>query len=371
MRIGFDIGPIRAGRTGVGTYSYHLLKYLLKISPDDSFLGFSTGMSRPDLGDMEDSLQSLHISLPTRLMYKIWEFTGIPKVDSLLKDLDLYHATNFFLPPTRKAKRVVTIHDLAFISMPELCSPKIVAPFRKCVQRVATDADAVIACSESTKDDIINLLHIDPSRITVALEAVDENFKAIEPYNADKIIAGYGIKTPFILFVGTLEPRKNIPTLLRAFAKVMSDIPHNLVLIGSVGWMPGEIFETIDELGISDRVVRPGYVKYCDLPAFYTAADVFVFPSLCEGFGLPVLEAMTCGCPVITSNNSSLPEVAGDAGICLDAKDVDAFAQAIRSIVDDKSLHASMIAHGRDHAKKFSWETCAHTTLDVYRRLIQ
>jgi glycosyltransferase involved in cell wall biosynthesis len=371
MRVGFDIGPITATRTGVGNYCYYLLKHLLESAKgDEQMVGFATGRERPVLQELEGQLKYRYMPLPTRVMYRSWTWFNRPRVDRALGGVDVYHATNYFLPPTQRARRVVTIHDLAFMVAPELASPKIVGPYSGLMRKFANEADAIMAYSESTKADIVHYLGAPPEKIAVAPMAVDEDFVAMPRDEAERWLREkYRVETPFLLFVSTLEPRKNVPTLLRAFARVAREIPHKLVLVGSVGWNSEDIFHTMRKLKITERVVRPGFVPHHELPAFYCAADAFLFPTLYEGFGLPLLEALTCGCPVITSNNSSVPEVTGDAALCSDANDDENIAADIRRVLGNPQLRAEMARRGHEHAKKFSWEACAKGTLDVYRKL--
>ena len=371
MRVGFDISPITPTRTGVGTFCYYLLKHLVEQAPDCTFAGFSSGRSRVALGPMADAVSQRRLPVPTRVLYRIWTMFGAPKVDSFLGGVDVYHATNFFLPPTRTARRVLSIYDLSFLAVPELCSPKIVGPFSKGVRRFAAEADAILACSEATKSDIVTRLEVPPDKVAVTPGAVDEGFGPMDRDAARAYVAErYGLDTPFILFVGTLEPRKNVPGLLRAFGRLAGDLPHKLVLVGPVGWNTGAIFETLESLDLGDRIVRIGYVaSHGELPAFYSAADVFVFPTFYEGFGLPVLEALTCGCPVVTSENSSVPEATGGAAVYADPNESESIAAGIRQVLEDRALRESLVVRGLEHARRFSWDTCADLTLAVYRRV--
>lgn len=371
MRVGIDISPITATRTGVGNYCYYLLKSMAALAPEIQFAGFSSGSARVQLGPLKDRVTHRHIPLPTRALYALWAALGSPKVDTFLGGVDVYHATNYVLAPTKRARRVVTIHDLSFLIVPELCSPKIRRIFARGIRGFAHEADAILVYSQSTKNDLVRLLDADPATITVAPIAVDEQFGPIPREQAVAQLAQlYDLRPPFILFVGTLEPRKNVPTVLRAFARLAKEIPHQLVLVGGVGWNAEPIFKTIEELNLNSRVTHVGFVPtYEHLPLFYSAADAFVFPSHYEGFGLPVLEAMACGCPVVTANNSSLPEVAGDAALYAAADDVDGLAQAIRKVLTDLSLSQRLRTRGIDRARTFSWRRCAETTLALYRSL--
>ena len=368
MRVGYDIGPITEAPTGVGRYAYQLLRRLVALDSGVEYRGFSVGTKAPALGELGSVVSCRHVRVPARAMYRVWNVLGVPKVDRLLGGVDVYHATNYYLPPTASAKTVLTVYDLAFLAHPEWCSPKIVRVFSTTIRRAARRADAILACSESGKQDIVRLLEVPPEKVTVALGAVDEGLAPVERGRAAaELERRYGIATPFLLFVGTLEPRKNIAALVRAFAQVGAEIPHSLVLAGSIGWNAEPIFEAIESAGLGPRIVRPGYVPDSDLPLFYSAADAFVFPSRYEGFGLPVLEAMTCGCPVIASNNSSLPEVAGDAAVWVDPDDETGIATAIRDLMSDDVLRRRLAEQGRERAKRFSWKTCAETVLGVYR----
>lgn len=369
--VGFDVSPIVRGRTGVGNYCYYLLKHLLRQGGGLTYRGFSSGRQRPDLNSLDNGLVHRHVPVPTRVLYAAWERLGWPRVDGLLGGVDVYHATNFFLPPTRRARRVVTIHDLAFLAMPETGSPRIVGPFSRGIRRFAQEADAILAYSESTKRDIMHFLEVEPEKITVAPMAVDDGFTAMARDEATAVVRrDFGVEPPFLLFVSTLEPRKNVVGLIRALASIKTEIPHKMVLIGGVGWNAEPIFEAIRTHGLEERVVRPGFVPHEELPAFYCAADAFVFPTFYEGFGLPLLEALTCGCPVVTSANSSVPEVVGDAAVFADPRDPAAIGAAVLQVLGEAALRARLIEEGHAHAQRFSWAACAAATAGVYRSLI-
>ena len=372
MRIGFDVGPITATRTGVGNYCYFLLKHLLAIGGNHEFLGFSSGRGETALGDFPELTSHRHLPVPTRALYALWEWTGRPRVDRLLGGVDVYHGTNYVPGPTATARRVVTVHDLAFLVKPEYCSPKIVGPFARQIRRFCGEADAILCYSESTKRDVVEQLGVLPEKIAVAPMAVDDAFEVIETGEAKGIVSKrYEIEGPFFLFVSTLEPRKNVIGLLRAFASLAKDFPHRLVLIGAMGWNMEEVFwKTLRELGLEDRVVMPGFVPHVELPAFYGAADAFLFPTHYEGFGLPLLEALHCGCPVVTSNNSSVPEVTGDGALRVDSEDIDGFADAVRALMNDSDRRDALVRRGREHAAKFSWTSCAEATMAVYESVL-
>ncbi len=370
MRVGIDVGPLTPQRTGVGNYCFYLLKHLLQARPQPHLLGYAACRHHPDLGELAGKLAVKHRRIPTRAMYKIWDTIGRPRVDRSLGGVDVFHATNYFLPPTQNAMRVLTIHDLAFLIEPAWCSPRIVGPFSRAIKRHAPQADAIMVYSESTKSDIVRLLDVAPERIHVAPMAVDEQFQPMPRDEAEAYLTStYGISPPFLLFVSTLEPRKNVSTLLRAFKRLAKKIPHTLVMIGSIGWNARETQKVLAEVDLGERLIRPGFVPHMKLPAFYCAADAFVFPTHYEGFGLPLLEALVCGCPVVTADNSSIPEVTGGAALMSHALDMDAFCQNVLRIVEDAELRESLRSRGLEHAKRFSWRACADKTLDVYEAL--
>jgi glycosyltransferase involved in cell wall biosynthesis len=369
VRFGIDISPLTPGRTGVGNYVFYLLKNMLSLRTDDEFVGFAATLSHLELDGLGTRLLVRHLHVPTRVLYAMWRTGRFLPVERFTGKIDLFHATNYFLPPTREAKRVVTIHDLSFLVVPQYCSPKIVGPFSAGIGRFARDADAIIAYSDSTRTDIVSILSVSESKISVIHMAVDEEFgRSAE--DADWLKRTYQVTPPYILYVGTLEPRKNVPAILKAFSAISGDFPHQLVLVGARGWMYGEVFQLCDELDLGDRVRFIGFVGHGNLAAFYRHADVFLFPSFYEGFGLPVLEAMQCGCPVITARNSSLPEVGGDAALYIDAGDWKALAEQISTVLKDGSLRDKLAHDGRKQAARFSWRRSAVQTLDLYREVV-
>lgn len=380
MRIGIDISPLTRARTGVGNYVFYLLKHLLLEEKEHVYCPFSAGQSKIVIDNGWHAFlrngtlrEPKHIRLPARALYRIWETFGRPRADALVGGAEVFHATNYFLPPVKRARRVLTIYDMAFLRAPELCSPKIVGPFARNVPRFARAADAIITCSEAAKRDIVELAAVPPEKVSVAYGAVDDGFEPVPRGEAAAALRSqYGIQPPFLLFAGTLEPRKNIDGLLQAFALVHRAIPHQLVLAGGLGWRMDHLEAKIESLGLTPRVTRVGYLPdHNDLAAFYSAADALVFPSLYEGFGLPVVEAMTCGCPVIVSEGTSLPEVAGPAGEYVRPEDPESIAHAIRRVVEDPARNAGMRQEGLIQARRFSWADCARITRGVYGSLMK
>jgi glycosyltransferase involved in cell wall biosynthesis len=213
---------------------------------------------------------------------------------------------------------------------------------------------------------------VSPAKVTLVYPGVDKQFKPIDREAARQLIAEqYGIRAPFVLTVGVIQPRKNLPRLMEAFAKLKGNwqSEHELVIVGKRGWMESGLERRIQRLGLTGHVILTGYVPYERLPAFYSAAEAFVYPSVYEGFGLPPLEAMACGTPVITGDRSSLPEVVGEAGIMVDPYDVDAFIEAMSNVLSSESLKAEMTAQGLKQAGKFSWDEMARQVSVIYREV--
>jgi glycosyltransferase involved in cell wall biosynthesis len=244
------------------------------------------------------------------------------------------------------------------------------AHLNKWVPNSVRRADHVIAVSEATRQDLIELYQTPPEKITTLHHGVTAQFKPVEESNYLSTVRDkYGLdERPFILSVGTIQPRKNYKRLVQAFAQI--DKSFSLVIIGSKGWYYDEIFAEVAKHGLEKRVCFPGFVADADLPALYSAASLFVYPSLYEGFGLPVLEAMACGTPVIASNQSSLPEVVGEAGLLVDPYDVAALATAMSQVLSDTNLQKQLAKAGQEQAKKFTWEGMATKLLELYQQIL-
>jgi glycosyltransferase involved in cell wall biosynthesis len=229
-------------------------------------------------------------------------------------------------------------------------------------------ADGVFAVSENTRRDIVRHTGCDPAKVTVTYEAADPSYHPIDDPGCLKAVREkYHLPAHFALYTGSLSPRKNIVGLLEAFARIRDALPHKLVLTGSKSWKDRSVYERMDKLNLRERIEQLGYVEEKDMPALYSMAGVYVYPSLYEGFGLPVLEAMQCGCPVVASNATSIPEVAGDAALLFDPRDVDAMAGAIRKVLTDARTREELVASGLRRAAMFSWCRCARTMLNVIR----
>ncbi len=287
--------------------------------------------------------------------------------------MDLFHATEHLLPRLSSVRTVFTLHDLIFLFHPETHKPLNRWFLTLMMPRFLRAADAVIAVSECTRRDAVRAYGIPEEKITVIYEGVSPRFRPASPEAIQAVRAKYRLPERFILYVGTIEPRKNLTALLEAYAALQSrNTQHaaRLVIVGKKGWLYEGFFRRLRELGLEERVYFTGYVPDEDLPALYSAADLFVFPSLYEGFGLPVLEAMACGVPVVCSNTSSLPEVAGDAALLADPTDIRALAAAMERALTDEALRASLRARGLERARQFTWEEAAKRTVEVYHQVL-
>jgi len=300
----------------------------------------------------------------------VWEQCVLPQLIVRLR-FDVFHSPAYVLPVVCPCRSVVTVLDAAFIRHPETF-PRLHRKYLTYFTgKAVRKADAVIVISESTRRDVVEIFGALPEKVVTIFPGVSEIFKPASDTETHKVRRRYGLRDSTVLYLGTIEPRKNVTTLVAAFAEVRRALGGNceLVIAGAKGWGCEGMGRLVDDLGIADAVRFIGYVPGDLLPALYSAASVFVYPSLYEGFGLPPLEAMACGTPVITSNTSSLPEVVGDAGIMVDPRDTDALAEAIVNVLRNKELCEEMRFKGLARAKKFSWEETARRTLKVYENV--
>jgi glycosyltransferase involved in cell wall biosynthesis len=296
-----------------------------------------------------------------------WE-QGILPALAVRRRLDLLHGPVNVVPLAAPCPLIVTVHDLAYLRLPEVVPERRRRYFTALTRLSVRRARRVLAVSESTKRDLVELLGVDERRVAVTPLAADERFRLLSPEALARFRGAAALDRPYVLYLGTIEPRKNLPALLRAFEAIAADLPHLLVIVGPDGWMTESFYETLRRMRHRERVRRVGFAPAGDLAAWYGAADLFVFPSRYEGFGLPVLEAMACGTPVVTTNVSSLPEVADEAALCVDPADDAALAGAMRRVLADPALAADLRTRGLARAGEFSWSRTAALTVDAYHR---
>ncbi len=291
---------------------------------------------------------------------------------SLLPEGDLVHATNSILPHVGRSPTVVTVQDVTFVSHPEVHSALSRFHLQQMVPRACMRARLIIVPSRATAEELGRRCGVDASRMRIVPDGYDDARFTPAPGPGDRAaLERYGLRPPFALFLGTLEPRKNLLRLLDAFALLRGQgLPHGLVLAGGLGWGYQPVLDRLASPDLDGAVVRIGRVADRDLPALYRSAAAFVYPSIFEGFGLPVLEAMACGTPVVTSNASSLPEVAGDAALTVSPDDVPALAAALRAALTDETVARRLRAEGPIRAARFTWRETARGTVQVYREAL-
>lgn len=372
MRIALYANPILDRGVGVSTYCTELARHLPQVAPNDDFVLFYNSFKRAnEAGPALHALAkapNLHVQLNLglkRAIAKAWRW-GFPPVESFTGPLDVYHGTNCFSAPTRHARRVVTIHDLTPLLFPQWHTREV-RGYANELRRTIHQQDLILTISDATKQDLERCLEVPASRIRVIPLAAAEMFRPPTPEEIRGVRTRLGLQRPYVLHTGTLEPRKNLVRLLEAFSRTTDD--HDLVLVGTKGWLSEDIHASIERLKLSERVRITGYVDSADLPAVYAGADVFCYPSMYEGFGLPPLEAMACGTPVITSQVSSLPEVVGDAALLIDPHDVESLSESLNRLLSDQALQKELRQRGLARAKRFSWERTARETASAYREV--
>ena len=354
---------------GSGAYVRHLVPALATADPAMDVALFHTRFpeAQPQSWMRRHWVEELPSGM--RSLYPQWALRRGPALPLGLSQRDLLHApTALAVPPAGDGQRlVVTVHDLAFLVHPEAFPRRWALVYRAGLARAVRSADALIAVSRHTAEDLMRRTRVRPARVYVTPLA------PILPHgDADvgKVLARHRVHAPYILSVGTLEPRKNLARLVRAYRRLAArGFPHTLVLAGPAGWRPGELLAETTKEG-PGSVVLTGYVPEDDLDALYRGADVFVYPSLYEGFGLPVLDAMARGVPTIVSTSSSLPEVAGEAAVPVDPRSIAGMVEALERVITDVALAARLRDTGQARAARFSWEDTARRTLDIYKTIL-
>jgi glycosyltransferase involved in cell wall biosynthesis len=355
---------------GINWYIVNLLKNLAPVSPDFCYSAFLSNRAF-----QEPSLTLYRSRLPThRPLVRIFWEQLIQPIALRRAGVELLHALAFVAPLAAPCPFVVTVYDLSFLRYPAAFRPFNRWYLSRFTAHSVKRARAVIAISESTRQDVIKLLGAPPKRVHTIYCGVDEVFKPLPPAEIDSFRAARNLPEKFVLFLGTLEPRKNVAGLIKAYAQWRRRQPKAppLLIAGGQGWYYAEIFKLIQSLNLTDSIRFPGYIPQNELPLWYNAASLFVYPSYFEGFGLPVLEAMACGVPVITSTAASLPEVAGTEGaaILVDPADAEALAQAMGLVINDPDRQSAMSAQGRAQAARFKWAKTAQDTAAVYRQVL-
>ncbi len=368
MRIGLDGDTLGRKRTGDESYLASLMRGLGRIDATNDYVVFvrnaaSASAQFPELARWEFRTVS-----PASIWLR--HPFGMP-VALRRSRIDLLHV-QYFLPPLTRVPSVVTVHDISFAVRPEYFTRRDRVLLGALVPPALRKASRVITDTEYTRRDMVRVYGLDPARIEVIPLAADPRYGVLDRAECRDLVAKrHGIRDGFVLYVGTLQPRKNVAPLIEAYGRMRrrTGLPHKLLIVGKPKYRYESVFEAIRSSGFESDIQFAGFVPDDELPMYYNAADVFVFPSLYEGFGLPVLEAMACGTPVVSSNASCLPEVAGEAALLVDPSDVDGFDRAMERILGDAAFAHELRARGRARAAEFSWDRTARETLAVYAKV--
>jgi glycosyltransferase involved in cell wall biosynthesis len=378
MRIAIDYSAAVNQRAGIGRLVRNQVLALADLDPDNDY---RLVYARPNAGTKPQFPKARNFSrhevgVGERWLTILWHRAKLPlPADWLSGAVDLYHCPDFVLPPLRRARGILTVHDLAFLMRPDCADDRLRAYLEEVVPRSVQRADFIIADSENTRNDLVVLLGVQPSSVAVVPGGVEQRFEPVtDAAWLQRARTALGInKEPFVLAIGVLEPRKNLNRLMDAFAALKqqgSVVPDlKLVLAGGKGWLYHDIFEHHASSPVRHDILIPGFVPDELLPAIYSAAEVLAFPSLYEGFGLPILEAMACGTPVVASRASCLPEVAEGAALMIDPTNVEGLTGALELALLDQDLRARLIERGHQRASEYSWRRAAEQLLRVYQRV--
>ncbi|HLY66374.1 MAG TPA: glycosyltransferase family 1 protein [Chloroflexota bacterium] len=355
-------------QAGVSRFTEQLIRALQRRDTDARYSVFLNETARGGFND-SSNMRFRYTRLPAvkPAVRVLWEQLLLPLMSG---SFDVLHCPVNVLPATLGCPAVLTIHDLTFLRYPERFRPERRRYLTTFTSLSAKRAARVMTDSVHTKQDVMELLRVPADKIEVVYPGVDDEFQPQPQEKVAELRRRYGLPEEFILYVGTLEPRKNVELLLRAYNLLLGRglLQWPLVIGGGAGWMFDRIFSEVERSGLTDRVIFPGYIDPGDLACWYTAASAFVYPSIYEGFGLPPLEAMACGTPVIVSDTSSLPEVVGDAGIKIDPRNAEELADRLAEVLQSKDKREQLAAAGRARAASFTWDRAARQTMQVYRQ---
>lgn len=369
MRVVVDIQSALAQRAGVGRYTKSLVEALIPLAGADELRLFCFNFRRQSVPfPSGQALVRAVRWVPGRLVQQVWKRGMGPAFDNFSGPADVFHFPNFVAPPLRKGRIVVTIHDAVFKRLPHTVEPKNLEYMNARVPDTLRRADRVIAVSQRTARDLEEFLAVPREKIAVIYEGVDTHLKRPDSAAIAAMRERLGLSRPYLLMVGTVEPRKNIPFLIDVF-EALGDFDGDLVLAGMRGWRAEPIIQWMRHSTRAHQIRWLEYVPEEHLAALYAGAELFVFPSLYEGFGFPPLEAMLCGTPVVASREGALPEVLGDACVYVDEFDVQAWADILHSVLNDTPRRASLVQKGFERASRYTWAQCAVETWKVYREL--
>jgi len=377
LTVGIDIRLLaRGARTGVEEYTTNLISNLVELAPDIRFKFFYNALKKEKLDYPWvgfDNTELKESSFPNRFFDIATGNFSFPKIDKLIGGCEVFLSPHFFIAPiSDQCKKIVVFHDLSFEYYPEFFSfPKRYWHRSMNPRKTAEEADRIIAVSESTKADLMDRYHIDPARVRVVYPGVSDSFRTItDEAELKRVKEKYQLPENFILYFGTIEPRKNIVGIIKAFEELRNShksqfTSHKLVIAGSNGWLYKNILKEANKSRYRDEIIFTGYVDETDKPCLYNLAKLFVYPSFFEGFGFPPLEAMACGVPTIVSHVTSLPEITQDAAVMVNPYMYGEIAEAMHMLLEDEALYREFSKRGIEQAKKFSWRDSAKEVLEI------
>jgi len=374
LKIGISALQVSEKNSGIGQYIINLLENVIKLDKDYSYFVFTSQGVK--LRGVEDKVNTTIIeqNFQKNSFFK----RNVFELFQLGRTVNKYQPNIYFAPDSKlplgldkEIKKVITIHDLAIFKFPDAYQRTRILYWRQFFTHSVKNADKVVAISQATKDDLIDILKVPEEKIQVIHNGVSNSFKRwIDPHALKLVQHKYSLPDKFIFFVGTFSPRKNLGRLMEAVGRIhMEGIPYNLVIAGEKGWKYQNDLDRVKALNLEDKIFFPGYISPEDLPGVYSLADIFAYPSIYEGFGLPLLEAMSCGTPVITSNTSSLPEVVGQAGVFVDPFSVDSIAQGLMRVIIDYKLKEKLVQEGYQRVQQFSWLKAAKEIQYLFAQL--
>ncbi len=372
MRIGINARQLLGDKDGIGYYAYHLIRNLMLIDKYNEYILFLPSYCPLSLENDNFRIGTTRFPTSTKLFRGFWEHFILP-LEARDKKINLLHCLADISPFIFKGKLVLTIHDISFLLLPQIIPRSLYIYYSNFISHAAFRADRIIAISNNTKQDLIRLLGIPIDKIRVIYHGVNPIYYPISHDIDSDLKQKYNIRNKFILYLGSLVKRKNLGSLIRAYLllKKTKHIEQQLVIAGGRGYpFCRDVFILVRELDLEDDVIFTGYVSEQEALLLYNTADLFVYPSLYEGFGLPNLEAMACGCPVITSRNSSLSEIAEGAAILVDPYNIKEIADAMYSVLTDNRLRNQLIQKGFQRSRQFSWRYTALQTISIYEEIL-
>jgi len=378
LRICIDITSNLFGPSGIERYLKNLIPELINLNKENSYILYeNNSMGRYKIQNIPKNPNVSFISVrwPMRLLHKLWDTWNIPKIERFVGEIDLFHSPHCILPPLRNGSSILTVNDMGYISHPDYYSnKKLTGSLGSMLIKAIKNADQIIAISEATKKDIIEITGIPEEKVNVVYLASEDTSSYIQKFTIEikqRILSKWNINRPFLLYVtGTIDPRKNLGRVIDAFGIFLetTKLDWLLVFVGNSVAIKSDIGNILESSSFRDRIFLLDRIANNDLWGIMASAEVFIYPSLFEGFGLPVIEAMACGTAVVTSNISSMPEVAGDAAILVDPFIPEQIAYGIAKVALDESLRKELEYKGKQRAKLFSWRKTAEETMWVYKK---